>query len=173
MGFFRRDRHKQAESVQNGPSPALAAFGGSPGNLARKRRCDFTPPVTSHRLVASPFPWPFVWVSLGLSHSLGRSARQLAHVLTLHHGAWASLAAPAMVGRLLGHREGLRQKPRSPSGPFLVCSVSGTFLVPPWRVSFRSCRSVDDSVRKGFLLPDPRPRHPEIRREMASVKCCL
>ena len=28
--------------------------------------------------------------------------------------AWASLAAPVMVGRLLGHREGLRQKPRSP-----------------------------------------------------------
>ena len=93
--------------------------------------------------------------------------------LPFTHGAWASLAAPAMVGCLLGHQEGLRQKPRNPSGLFTVHSVSGTFLVPSWWVSFRSCCSVDRSVRRGFVLPDPHPRHPEICREMASVECCL
>ena len=91
----------------------------------------------------------------------------------LTYGAWASLAAPVMAGRLLGHQEGLRQKPWHPSGPFQVHSVSGTLLVPPRRVWFRPCCSRDDSVSKGFVLPHAHPRRPEIHAETASVECCL
>lgn len=66
----------------------------------------------------------------------------------LTHGVWASLAAPVMAGCLLGHQEGLRQKPRHPSGSLQVHSVSGTLLVPPWRVWFWSCCSVDDCFQR-------------------------
>ena len=90
----------------------------------------------------------------------------------LTYGAWASLAAPVMAGRLLGHQEGLRQKPRHPSGDSRCTPCRApSFCLPGGSGSGPAAAGT--TVSKGFVLPHVHPRRPEIHAATASVECCL